>query len=218
MKGLFIKDLQLLKTQRNFIIIILAITILFSFFNQSSSAIISYSTLVSSLLMISTISYDELNNSMAYLMTLPTSRRLYVKEKYLLGLCTGGLGWLFGVGVSIAFTLFNNISIDWNVWLGNCLLIIVILIVLLAFTLPTQLKFGGDKGRIALFGVVAVLFIVGSLVVKGLSLIGIDAIALFNSVFSLNMYSLIAMLLCGSLICMYISYVISLKIMNNKIF
>lgn len=218
MKGLFIKDLQLLKTQKNFIFVIASIAIFLLFINQSTSGIISYLTLISSLLMISTISYDELNSSMAYLMTLPTSRRLYVKEKYLLGLCTGLTGWLFGIIISSVYNVCNGIQMEWLEWIGSSGLIVVILIILLSFTLPTQLKFGGDKGRIALFGVVAALFIIGYLLIQLLSFIGIDAIAIFNSLFSLNMYTLLASLFIGSLVCMYISYLISLKIMKNKVF
>lgn len=218
MKGLFIKDLQLLKTQKNFIFVIVAIAIFLLFINQSTSGIISYLTLVFSLLMISTISYDELDNSMAYLMTLPTSRRLYVKEKYVLGLCTGLIGWVLGVIISCAYTLYNSMHMEWLPWIGSSGLIVVILIILLSFTLPTQLKFGGDKGRIALFGVVAVVFMIGYLLVQILTSIGIDVILIFNSLFSLNMYSLLAALFIGSLICMYISYLISLKIMKDKVF
>ena len=43
------------------------------------------STIVTAIFAITTISYDEFDNGLAFLMTLPVTRKQYVAEKYLLG-------------------------------------------------------------------------------------------------------------------------------------
>lgn len=85
MKGLLIKDFKLLKGQKQFLAAVLVVTIVFMTTNTSLSFIISYITVMMGMITLTTISYDEYENGMGYLFTLPVSRKGYVREKYLFG-------------------------------------------------------------------------------------------------------------------------------------
>ena len=62
MKGLLIKDFKLMKEQKNFLLIILIITIGMSLFTNDLSFALGFLTFIVSLFSLSTISYDEFDN------------------------------------------------------------------------------------------------------------------------------------------------------------
>ena len=94
MKGLLVKDIKYIKHQVNFFLLLFLIAIGVSFSSKEGSFIIGYLTFITSLFVLTTISYDEFNNGYAFLFTLPFSRKEYVIEKYIFGLMIGGMGWL----------------------------------------------------------------------------------------------------------------------------
>ena len=81
MKGLLIKDLKLLKGQKNFFVVLIVIAIVLSVSMSSPSFVIGYMTFIGAVFTLSTISYDEFDNGNAFLFTLPFSRMDYVIEK-----------------------------------------------------------------------------------------------------------------------------------------
>lgn len=89
MKGLLIKDFKLMKMQKNFFLMMIAIVIAISFFQNEISFPLGFLPFVISLFSLSTISYDEFDNGNAFLFSLPISRKDYVKEKYLLSFLLG---------------------------------------------------------------------------------------------------------------------------------
>ena len=83
MKAMLIKDWKLMKGQKQFIFILFIFLAVFGATSNNLGFLISYMTLMATIFSISTISYDEYNNGMVYLLALPISRRKYVEEKYL---------------------------------------------------------------------------------------------------------------------------------------
>ena len=59
----------------------------------SVSFAIGYFTIVTAIFAITTISYDEFDYGLAFLMTLPVTRKQYVAEKYLLGAGLTAAAW-----------------------------------------------------------------------------------------------------------------------------
>ena len=96
MKGLLIKDLKILGKQKKFLILILILAVMLPFGSDDAGFTTNYIILMLSLLSLSTLSYDEMNGGMMFLLSLPTSRKLYVKEKYVFA----GLDLLFAATVS----------------------------------------------------------------------------------------------------------------------
>ena len=101
MKAMLIKDWKLMKGQKQFGLILCVFLAVFVVINDNLGFLISYMTLMASIFSISTVSYDEYNNGMVYLLALPISRRKYVEEKYLFCLLTS----LIVSAVSLIVTL-----------------------------------------------------------------------------------------------------------------
>ena len=80
MKGLLIKDFKLMKNQKNFFFIMIFIAAAMLFAEFESTFVVSYFTMIASMFVLSTISYDEYDNGYAFLFSMPFSRTSYVKE------------------------------------------------------------------------------------------------------------------------------------------
>ena len=158
MKGLLVKDFRLV-LQNNRMFAILGIVAVIFYASQGAEAsgfVISYVTMLCGMLVLSTISTDEFDNSILFLMTLPVTKKTYALEKYVFTFCISFAGWFVATAVSLLIT---------NGERGELFLIsIVIFAVLLLFfmlLLPIQLKYGGEKGRMVLLIIVALIMLAG---------------------------------------------------------
>lgn len=141
MKGLLVKDFLLMIKSKKVILFMLFIGIIGGI-NDISFAT-GYILMVLAILSLSTISYDEANHGLKTLFTLPVSKMDYVKEKYLFSLIITGIGFVF---VTILGCFSKSGFMETLIILSTALL--------LALSLPFQLKEGNEKGRIVLFVVV----------------------------------------------------------------
>lgn len=141
MKGLLVKDFLLMIKSKKVILFMLFIGIIGGI-NDISFAT-GYILMVLAILSLSTISYDEANHGLNTLFTLPISKSDYVKEKYLFSLIITGIGFAF---VTILGCFSKSGFMETLIILSTALL--------LALSLPFQLKEGNEKGRIVLFVVV----------------------------------------------------------------
>lgn len=142
MKGLLVKDFLLMIKSKKVILFMLFIGIIGGI-NDISFAT-GYILMVLAILSLSTISYDEANHGLNTLFTLPITRSDYVKEKYLFSLIITGIGFVL---VAILNCFSKSGFMETLIILSTALL-------LLALSLPFQLKEGNEKGRIVLFVVV----------------------------------------------------------------
>lgn len=210
MKGLLIKDFALIKNQKQFIGVMLIMVLVFLIAQDKSSFVIGYAIVMSSSLALTTISYDEFNNGTAFLFTFPFFRKDYVLEKYIFGsLMIGIASVLMTILVSVLSVVRGqgNDMIVENVL--TAVLTMAITIGILALSLPLQFKFGAEKSRMALMGVIAGVF----LVVYWLSLAGKDLKDVF-SVLPVGAYVAGGIII--EILLLIISYKISVKIIENK--
>lgn len=84
MKGLLVKDLRLMFTTKLVFVVIIMAILMSIFATDAPYILVLVGSLFSVSLVAMTCGNDEMNNVKAYLLTLPTSRRDYVIEKYLL--------------------------------------------------------------------------------------------------------------------------------------
>lgn len=216
MKGLLVKDFRLMKGQKNFLIL-LFIMIAFVFISgMDASFFMGYLPFLFMIAAMSTITYDEFDNGMAFLMVLPISRKLYVQEKYLFG---GVLGF---TGLASAFVLFliseinkgSSMTFTQYVLLFLCFLAFVILF--LCLMIPIQLKFGSEKGRIVLFiiffGIIGMVYLVSKITDK----IPAQVIEVFRGIQKLPFGILAALAVGIYILALFISLKISLGIMEKK--
>ena len=205
MKGLFVKDLKLMMSQRNFLLLILAIVIGMMIFTDDVIFPLGFLSFTVSLFTVSTISYDDFDNGNAFLFTLPITRNHYVSEKYFLGLLLGCIAWVLATILGIITTVLKDA--------------LPIMIVVQAIMLPFRLKFGGDKGRIAMIGVLGGLEVITLVIVKGAEAIfNIDLVSLLDNLPTVSMGVLIAIAIIIALLMLLVSMKISLSIMNKKEF
>lgn len=216
MKGLLVKDFRLMKGQKNFLVL-LFIMIAFVFISgMDASFFMGYLPFLLMIAAMSTITYDEFDNGMAFLMVLPISRKLYVQEKYLFG---GVLGF---TGLASAFVLFliseinkgSSMTFTQYVLLFLCFLAFVILF--LCLMIPIQLKFGSEKGRIVLFiiffGIIGMVYLVSKITDK----IPAQIIEVFRGIQKLPFGILAALAVGIYILALFISLKISLGIMEKK--
>lgn len=217
MKGLFIKDLRLIKNQRNFLITLALMFLVLIVTGVDASFFMGYVPFLLLIVTMSTITYDEQDNSMGFLMALPVSRQTYVLEKYLLS-ASFGVG---GFAVTFVIFLITEKAEGSSMTSGDYLLVfmgfLVFVILFLSLMIPIQLKFGSEKGRMVLFaiffGIIGLVYLVNKVLT-----VDFTQTAFYQTITQLPMGILMAIALVLFVIFVFISAKISLGVMKKKEF
>ncbi len=211
-KGLLIKDLMLLKNQRQFFGIAVFIFLAMLFFYDNMQFCIAYVTMMFAFFTLSTMSYDEHDNGMGYLFSLPVTRRAYVREKYVLCFI---LSFASCMGISILSYIIGlvkkTIESSMEFWLYS-IVIVLMACVLLAIQFPLQAKFGIEKSRIML---VATVGIISAGIYFGMELVDFTILNMINNQ---SIAIIVAVLLAAAVIIVCISYKITVRIVEKKEF
>lgn len=163
MKGLFIKDLKLLQKQKKMLFFVIIMFLVFMLSMDDSLFVVNYITFFGAITALGTLSYDEFNNGMTFMFTLPVSRRQYVLEKYLFCLFTGVCIWLAALAASLGFSLYRGTLENPAEFVLECVTGLILVAVMISIMLPLQIKLGQEKSRTGIFviaGVVALVFVV----------------------------------------------------------
>lgn len=218
MKGLMIKDYLLIKNQMKFLILFLIIALIMVMNHGDPVFIISYLTFVITSCSLSTISYDEYENSNSYLFSLPITRAGYVKEKYLFTFINTGAGWLISMLMVFGYGMIQNqeISIIEICFIGGMNLLFAAMYI--AVCLPLWIKLGPEKGRITFFILAGVIVLAVSF--SKLFMGNIDPEAVTSALNVLNAHPLLTESIFGGITVLgvWISYLVSLKILRKKEF
>ena len=166
---------------------------------------------------LSSISYDEFDNGNAFLFSLLITRKDYVLEKYIFGLISGIMFLLLGTVISLVVIGITKTGSFNEIFLTAGSLFPTILLIL-SIMLPFILKFGGEKGRIAIIGVMGFIFVIGLLLIKTTEYLGIDLYVLINKLPKFEPLVYIILFLLLSVVILGISYLISLTILKKKEF
>lgn len=157
MKGLLIKDIKLLLKNKRMIGCMLVIAAIMFVTNKTDYAfLIGYFAMLSTIFATSTISTDTADKSIAFLMTMPITRTIYVVEKYLLLL----LSCLFGSLIAAIGSIIMQPEKYQEILLQTAA-IFAILILAQLIMMPVNFKYGREKGLIVMlliYGVVAIFF------------------------------------------------------------
>ena len=175
MKGLVKKDLAILKIQKQFFLIIFIIGIMFLFGDTTENLIgaISYIVMITALFLAGTLSYDEFENGMPFLLTMPFTRREYIREKFIFNfIATALVTAIFSI-LSILITIFRGGSENMPKLLMSIIDIYMIACLFSAVIIPIQLKYGAEKKQIVLISIFVAVFAVifaGKYFLKSLAL------------------------------------------------
>lgn len=217
MKGLLIKDLKLMKGQKNFFFIMVVAAIFMLSVSNSVSFMLGYLPFVISLFTLTTISYDEFDNGNAFLFTLPVSRTGYAAEKYCLSLLLSGGGLISAALIACISEVLKRTA-NLSEIAFTAVIMLPVLIIIQAIMIPFQLKFGGEKGRIALIGTFGLIAAIGIVLIKSAKRFGIDISSIFKNLPVLNIGTIIVIMIIISAVVLLLSLKISISIMKSKEF
>lgn len=179
MKGLFVKDIELMKQQKQFFILVVVMGVILNLAGGSGSVSFAtgYFTIVTAIFAITTISYDEFDNGLAFLMTLPVTRKQYVAEKYLLGAGLTAVAWGIATITGVICKGVAELQGCLSETIIGSLIDIPLALLMLAVSLPLVIHFGAEKGRYIAMVMWAIIFAVVYILIKtmGLSADAVDA-------------------------------------------
>lgn len=104
MKGLILKDLLNLKAQYKVFVVMILFFVVFALMGDSHDTLGVILTMITIMLPITALAYDERSQWDKYALTMPVSRRDLVLSKYLLGLLLAGASLI----VNIAFQILSG--------------------------------------------------------------------------------------------------------------
>lgn len=217
MKGLLIKDFLLLKNNKQFFVMIIIMGVMFSIAWDNPFFAMSYLTILFTMFTVSTITYDEYDNGMAYLFSLPVSRKDYVREKYIYGGIIAA-GTIAGSSVmALVYLMIKSGGYSMEEWGSGIWMSLFMAAAALAVMVPLQLKFGAEKGRIAMSATIGCIVLAVFLIVKLASAAGVEAgrlVALLDT----HVVSVVTGSAVTGIVLLLVSYVISVKIISKKEF
>ena len=218
MKGLLIKDFKLMMMQKNFFAMIVVIAVVMTVFTDDIAFPLGFLTFVVSMFTLSTISYDEFDNGNAFLFSLPVSRSGYVVEKYCLALLLGGGAWIFATVLAMGAVIIRKIMPAGDL-VVIALFILPVMLMMQAVMLPIQLKFGGEKGRIALIGASGLAVGLAAIIVKGAgTVLHIDLVKGFAHLQTVSVRVLILSVAAVAVVLLLASMKISIAVVKKKEF
>lgn len=172
MKTLLIKDFMLVKSQKRSVIYMALLVMAFAIFNMNPSFAISYGVIAFSIIAINTIAYDEYEHSNLYLFSMPIEKDTYATEKYIFSGIVMLVSGIIISAVIVIAELIKHQTVDSQFLFElRCGMMagLIITVVMLILTIPVQLKYGPEKGRIILFGI-AIFIVLGVFMLENLDL------------------------------------------------
>lgn len=214
MKGLILKDILLLKSQmKNLIFIIFGLSVFF-LIQGEYNFVISIIPVYLLMLYITTFSYDDFNHFDTFANTLPYARKDIIKSKYILLICGTVFSSILLPIIIFILHLFNN-SINLNEVLSSSIGIIFGITIVAAIFTPFIYKFGIQKGRMAIFGLLVAITLILGYIIKTFK---IDYSFIINYINDMNVWILLLGLFVILIIVLYITYKISCVIYTKKEF
>lgn len=210
MSGLIQKDMCLLLQRSRVLVMLIGIGAIMGF-STDGSFVIGFLTMTCAILTVGTISYDEFDNGYPFLFTLPITKKTYVTGKYIFCMLGGLIGFGVSVMVFICCTFIKESAFSVSD-LSDTAAFIPVLGLIVALMLPIQLKFGTEKGRIAILVIGGSFWAVGDLLMKHLP----DKFQPSALLSQFTERTLTAFIIIFCLAALAVSYLISLHIMKKK--
>lgn len=218
MKGLFLKDFYGLKAYMRQYVILLVFFMIFGISMGNSHYIMWMSLVLGINISFSTFPADEAGGY-AYMLSCPVDRRTCVQAKYMIGIAGGALIFVCSV-IGEALNCLSTGSVTES-WLLEMAVVLGIYFFFTAVLLPVSYRYGVEKARVVILGMIAVPMVLVFLSVK---LIRIPAITElldlaartftqeYMFVFGGGVFFGVSLLLLGG------SYLLSVRIFERKEF
>ena len=214
MAGLLEKDIRLIWGNRQSLLLFFALAVVLGF-SQDGTFILGYFPFVIIILIINTIAYDELDNGFQFLMTLPTNAKTYVREKYIFSFAGGIVSWLISATLYFAAKIVHGTQLDVISELPVIVTFLPIIILMAAFMIPMQIKFGVEKSRAVVAGICGAI---GACILIFAKFAGQNGRNIFAFLDHMNGWVIVGIGIVLTAVITAISYIISVKIMKKKEF
>jgi len=153
MKGLLLKDWYVLKSYcRIFLLLVLVYAALSSAFNSSSGFVVFYPCVLSGMISMTLLSYEEREKWNVYAATLPVSKAQRVSCKYLMSLFLSSTVLCVTL-LSHTVTMLAKHSFDISAISGLFITLVPLCLLPAALLLPFIFRLGTEKGRMMYYAV-----------------------------------------------------------------
>lgn len=217
-KGLMVKDFQLVKSQMKFVFFAMILGGIWLAGTMNMAFLVMYSALLCAFLLMSTCSYDAFENGYAYLFVLPVSRKDYILEKFVFGFLLVTVPFLVVGAVSWVALVIGKGGISFGEYCLSVAPALPLAYLMLAFEIPLQVRFGQEKSRIVsilMIGMLsAAMGVIGSLSER----IGVDGAEVVHGISDLGIGGIVALAAVVLAVLLLVSYRISCRIMEKKEF
>lgn len=221
MKGLLVKDLRLMFTTKLVFVVMIMALLMSIFATDAPYILVLVGSLFSVSLVAMTCGNDEMNNVKAYLLTLPTSRRDYVIEKYLLTIVMMILSnvVMLTICLALAFKLgepIDRLEIAINLGIGtiigNVMAAAVLMLSIVFNSRIYRLVVAIIGGAVFLFAIGVKKFVITETFTMPQPILNAIEWMEQNPIETIGIFNIAAILL------MVVSFVISLITINRKEF
>lgn len=213
MAGLIEKDIRLMRCNKQAVILLLIIGVVIGL--QNEAVILGWLPFAISILLINTVTYDELDKGYGFLMTLPIDAEMYVREKYIFCLTGGTVSWLVAAGLYIILEMRQQMPIDMASQIPMVLVFLPVTALLIALLIPMQLISGVEKSRVVVSGVCGAI---GASVIAFAKLVKTNVLSAFSFLNHMNGWILAGIAVVVIVLLILLSYAISVRIMEKKEF
>ena len=183
MKALLLKDIFSLRRQFRVLLCIIGLYTFLSILQKNIGFLTAMITLLSVMLPITAQAYDETSSWEKYALSMPITRKQLVGSKYLLGFLAGFVGTVFSIFLHCIVSLPQHLASFSEIMLTSFLALEAGLL-FLSILFPILFRFGVEKGRILMAGIVFLPFII--VLLMGKSGISFPALSHFSLFFSLS--------------------------------
>lgn len=216
MWGLFEEDLRMIMQRKKVFIIFVLLAVFIGYSQVSPEFVLGYIPMLTIIVIVGTISYDEYDNGYRFLMTLPIDAKMYVLEKYIFFIAGTITSWVEAFIIYFGIMIVKNQTISIS---GEGEVMFVSLIVVLLFVaciIPVHIKYGVEKSKIALIIFIGTVAVVFYCIRK---IIGMDRLIKISAFLdNVNIAMLILVGIIFTVILLFISYIISYSVMRKKEF
>lgn len=217
MKGLIIKDFQLLFSNKRILYIVFAIA-LFSAMMGDGITLTYISSFVAVMLQVSalaTISYDNYQHGNTFLMTLPLRRKDYVIEKYIFCSIIAFVGIIFSLILGLLARMRTN---HMKIEIAVGIVIALVFLIYSFIAIPLELKFGNEVGRTIPFIIGAVIFLIAQILIQVNDSLFDSIMNWLNKLENISDITALMIAIAAFVIALTITIPISIKIINKKEF
>lgn len=217
MKALFIQDFRYMLTQKSFLVLIALVGIVLALTqNDNYIFVIGYLGFMGMITGMMSVTMDDQSNGLTFLFSLPIDRRVYVREKYIFIVLMGVSFSIFATALCLLFRMFAEYKAPLDEILATSLGTLFVMLLFVCFMLPLQLKFGAERARLASFIAIGLFF--AAVIVAGLVVNFADALPFIQAFLSMSPVALAGIGAAFLIVCLRISYGVSLRIILHREF